>query len=150
MARYTAQQIADWFLTHNQMYVIDEDAEMISPLKLQKLLYYAQGTYLGIKGEKLFDDPILAWKHGPVVEGIYYRYKNYGYHGIPAEDIAAPDIDKETQSILQSVYETFGQFSAWKLRDMTHDETPWQNTPQGEAMDTNMIKDYFVENYIES
>lgn len=150
MARYTAQQIADWFLTHNQMYVIDEDAEMISPLKLQKLLYYAQGTYLGIKGEKLFDDPILAWKHGPVVEGIYYRYKNYGYHGIPAEDIAAPDIDKETQSILQSVYETFGQFSAWKLRDMTHDETPWQNTPQGEVMDTNMIKDYFVENYIES
>lgn len=150
MARYTAQQIADWFLTHNQMYVVDEDAEMISPLKLQKLLYYAQGTYLGIKGEKLFDDPILAWKHGPVVESIYHRYKNYGYHGIPAEDIAVPDIDKETQSILQSVYETFGQFSAWKLRDMTHDETPWQNTPQGSVMDTDMIKDYFVENYIES
>lgn len=150
MANYTAQQIADWFLTYNQLYVIDEEAEMISNLKLQKLLYYAQGTYLGIKGEKLFEDPILAWKHGPVVETIYYKYKSNGCKGIPAENIDVPDIDPETRSILKSVYETFGQFSAWKLRDMTHEETPWQKTVQSEVIDTNLIKDYFLENYIEA
>ncbi len=151
MANYTAQQIADWFLAYNQLQVGEDGAELISNLKLQKLLYYAQGSYLGITGEKLFDEPILAWKHGPVVESIYYRYRDYGYHGIqPEEGFALPDIDKDTEAILESVYASFGQFSAWKLRDMTHEEDPWKETPQSSEISTKSIKKYFVEHYIES
>lgn len=28
--------------------------------------------------------------------------------------------------LLEEIYDVFGQFSAWKLRNMTHEETPWK------------------------
>lgn len=149
MGHYTAQQVAEWFLAYNQIRLVEDGADCISNLKLQKLLYYAQGSYLGITGNVLFDDPIVAWKHGPVVESIYHRYKRYGYLGIPADEISLPEFDPETESILESVYDTFGQFSAWKLRDKTHEETPWRETEQSNVIDVNSIKKYFLENYIE-
>jgi uncharacterized phage-associated protein len=43
--------------------------DVISNLKLQKLLYYAQGFYLAIYGKALFEEDIVAWEHGPVVRG---------------------------------------------------------------------------------
>ncbi|MFB0828009.1 Panacea domain-containing protein [Brevibacillus laterosporus] len=50
----------------------------VSHLKLQKILYYAYATYLLSTGEKLFKEPIVAYKYGPVVEEIYQKYKGYG------------------------------------------------------------------------
>ena len=57
MSRYTASQIAKWFLAYNNIHVAEESADYISNMKLQKLLYYAQGVYMGITGKKLFVDP---------------------------------------------------------------------------------------------
>jgi uncharacterized phage-associated protein len=42
------------------------------------------------------------------------------------------------------VYEVFGQFSAWKLRDMTHDEPPWKNNEiNAGEISVNEMADYF-------
>ncbi len=49
----------------------------VTNLKLQKLIYYAQGIALGNYTEKLFGENILAWEHGPVVKEIYDKYKVY-------------------------------------------------------------------------
>lgn len=43
---YKASLIAKWFLYYNQITMDQEDADLISNLKLQKLLYYAQGCFL--------------------------------------------------------------------------------------------------------
>ncbi|MEG7882903.1 Panacea domain-containing protein [Bacillus paranthracis] len=56
--------------------------ESITHLKLQKLLYYAQGWNLGIHGELMFTDDIHAWVNGPVVPTIYNRFKRYEYFEI--------------------------------------------------------------------
>lgn len=150
MANYSAAQIAKWFLARNNVEMAENGAEYITNLKLQKLLYYAQGTYIAITGNKLFKDPIVAWKHGPVVENVYYAYRDNGSNGIEFnEDFDANTIDTETKGILEQVYENFGQFSAWKLREMTHNERPWQETNQSEEIDLNTIKDFFLEEYIE-
>lgn len=59
-AKYTAEDIAKWFIAHNK-YIMDYgDGEYLTPGKLQKLLYYAQGVYLAMKNEPLFNDDILA------------------------------------------------------------------------------------------
>ena len=125
-------------------------AEYISNLKLQKLLYYAQGTFLAITDEPLFDDPIEAWTHGPVVPAVYHEYKHFDDRGIELENgFDLPAFTSDESELLLEVYNEFGQFSAWKLRNMTHQETPWKITPKGEVIRIDIIKDYFKKNYVE-
>ena len=75
MANHTASEVAKWFLAYNRDVLAEEGGEYISNLKLQKLLYYAQGSFLAVTDSPLFDDPIVAWQHGPVVESVYHEYK---------------------------------------------------------------------------
>ena len=39
--------------------------EDITPLALQKALYYVQGFYYAFEGRFLFDEDCEAWVHGP-------------------------------------------------------------------------------------
>lgn len=146
---HTALQVAQWFLAHNRIAAADEGAEYISNLKLQKLLYYAQGCFLAVTDRPLFSDSIVAWQHGPVVESVYHQYKCNGANGIPFED----DFDfskftDEENDLLVEVYDTFGQYSAWKLRNMTHEEIPWSSTPQNSEIPQSVIKQFFKQEYL--
>lgn len=85
---YSALDIAKWFLNYNLFLrnVDNEDTDDISNLKLQKLLYYAQGCYLAMYDAPLFKEDIVAWAHGPVVREVYDEYKAYGSGGITPPD----------------------------------------------------------------
>jgi hypothetical protein len=65
--KYPAMTIAKWFVAWAE--AGDADADL-SNLKLQKLLYYAQGHYLARTGTPLFPETIEA---GPTVP-LYLRY----------------------------------------------------------------------------
>lgn len=146
---YKALDVAKWFICHNRVMMDSGGAEYISNLKLQKLLYYAQGAFLAVKGSPLFDDPIEAWTHGPVVPTVYHEFKHYGDAGIEVPTGFDPDIIADSDAeLLLEVYEEFGQYSAWKLRNMTHEETPWKSTKLGQIIDTDLIRDYFTEHYV--
>ena len=76
-----ATEVARYFLS-----LTDEDAgELISNLKLQKLLYYAQGFHLAIFGGPLFPESIEAWQHGPVVPEVYRYFHGQGSAHIEPE-----------------------------------------------------------------
>lgn len=146
---HTASQIAKWFLAHNRIAAADVGAEFISNLKLQKLLYYAQGCFLAVTGLPLFEDDIVAWVHGPVVESVYHEYKANGSNGIPFdEDFDYTVFAQDETSLLEEVYDVFGQYSAWKLRNMTHEETPWKATQLGHVISRDLIKEYFEKEYL--
>lgn len=135
---YSANQIADYFLAR-----AGEDEE-ISNLKLQKLLYYAQGFHMALNGgQMLFREPIYAWAHGPVVLDVYHRFKRFGAKGIPESEAADSGIDAGTASLLDEVWQAYGQFSAWRLREMTHKEPPWQNTVQSKIIADSELLAYF-------
>lgn len=146
---HTALDVAKWILNYNQWQVDTAGADLISNLKLQKLLYYAQGCYLALYDEKLFKDDIVAWQHGPVVEVVYHEYKINHDRGIEEFGNFEEDYSDNQVGLLKTVYETFGQYSAWGLRNMTHNEAPWKETRQGEVIDTNLIKKFFQKEYIE-
>ena len=114
--------VANYFLS-----LADEEAgDTISNLKLQKLAYYAQGFHVALFGEPLFPERIEAWTHGPVVPDLYHAYKQYGNGGIPRPEAFDPEsLDVKTRELLDEVYNVYGQYSAWKLRNMTHHEAPW-------------------------
>jgi uncharacterized phage-associated protein len=125
IAAYNASTIARWFLA----WADSEEEGALSNLKLQKLLYYAQGHHLARFGAPLFADEIQAWAHGPVVPAVYRQYKDHGSNAIPfTEDFDFFQVDTETTDLLASVWETFGSKSAWKLREMTHSEAPWTSS----------------------
>lgn len=135
----SAHEIAKYFVS-----LVDEEAgDSISNLKLQKLLYYAQGFHLAVFGEPLFPEAIKAWAHGPVVPQVYHEYKDFGARPIPVERVNLESYPPEVREVLDEVNAVYGQFSASKLRAMTHDEPPWKNTPQSETISQEKLKDFF-------
>ena len=63
-------------------------------------------------------------------------------------------ISKEDGELLENVFQTFGTYSAWGLRNLTHGEKPWiEATQNGRVMNQvisrDSIRDYFKQNYIE-
>ena len=145
----TADNVARWFLSRNNLKFFAEDTEFISNLKLQKLLYYAQGMNLALYDKPLFNEPIVAWEHGPVVESVYQIYKINGSQGITEFEPPEETFTEDEEDTLQFTQNSFGQFSAWKLRDMTHNETPWKDTPRNEIISLDKIKSYFEAHYVE-
>lgn len=124
---YRAQQITDWILSR-----IDSDAgDIISPLKLQKLLYYCQAWHYTIFDEILFDENIQAWAHGPVVVSQYHRFKDLMMNeviNIKDLNIKVPKFPERTENLLKEVMSIYGEHSAYYLEQLTHKERPWKET----------------------
>lgn len=75
MNNYTAMEIANFiiWLTNNRL-----GRRNLTPLKLQKILYYVQATFLAAHGRPLFAEAIQKWQYGPVVPSVYFEFKDYG------------------------------------------------------------------------
>lgn len=64
-----ARTVANYML-----YIMGDAFDDLTNMKINKLLYFAQGHYLREYGEPLFDDGIEAWDHGPVIPAVYSAY----------------------------------------------------------------------------
>lgn len=125
----------------------------ITPLSLQKILYYAQGFYKAFFGKFLFEDDCQAWVHGPVYVNIYEKYKEFKSANISIDidyDIEDIIVD-EKREILDVIIKYFGYYNGKALEKMSHYETPWINARKGLLPTENSnniinkedIKDYF-------
>lgn len=120
--------------------------ELMSNMKLQKMLYYQQGFHLAMFDEPLFEEDIEAWMYGPVVPSVYDNYKIYKRNGIPCDEAAEFRFkDPKEEALFNEVCKVYGKFSAIGLMNMTHGEAPWKNTPTGEGnvIDKNKMKSFF-------
>ncbi|MCT4612602.1 MAG: DUF4065 domain-containing protein [Clostridia bacterium] len=148
-----AKLIAKWFIFRNEQDLDEENIECITNLKMQKLLYYAQGVYLAYKDNELFGNDIYAWNHGPVVKEVYDEYKSYGRQGIDveisegekSEILKAIGFKEDSLEVLETVYKNYAKYSAWHLVEMTHSEKPWKETYKDEVISKQLIKEYFRE-----
>ena len=121
-----------------------ELAEYITPLKLQKLLYYIQGMSLRIYGEPAFKEEIRAWKYGPVVEQIYKKYNGRNPISTTKTNYQISDGLKQ---IIELVVSSYGKIEAESLINLTHEEDPWVNTEQLCIISNDSIKEYFNKVY---
>ncbi len=137
----SALDVAKWLIVYNNS---QENADLLTDLKLQKLLYYAQGTAIKYTGKSLFNESLVAWDLGPVVPEVYNKYKKYGKKPID-EPMEKPNFgNNDVEVILKDVYEDYGQFSAFKLVEMTHNEAPWKETPKNDVILIDKIRSFFA------
>lgn len=122
--KYTADQIADYFLSKVNI----EAGDSISPLKLQKLVYYAQAWNYTLFGIPLFNDKIEAWKHGPAIKKLYSRFEKYSRTSsinIGEEKIQPPILNESSKNLLEEINILYGEHSGAYLEKLTHSEEPW-------------------------
>lgn len=104
----------------------NEYGDLISNLKLQKLLYYAQAWHLAIHNKELFPEDFKAWVHGPVVPSVYHAFKEFGCGPIlrqPTAVVTGPKFEAH----LAEVMGAYGGLSGFDLERLTHSESPWRN-----------------------
>lgn len=119
-------------------------SEYITPLKLQKLLYYIQGLSAIIFGKPAFNNDMVSWSYGPVVEEIYKIYNGRSPISTPSDSFK---ISNGLEKIIDIVISSYGQIEAEKLIELTHNEDPWISVEKNDVIDFEKIKKYFQKVY---
>ena len=142
--------VADFFI-----HCIDvASGSVMTPLRLQKLVYYAQAWSLVLLGEELFPEDFYAWARGPICEPLWEKYKDvtviYSTDNYPTDKFTEEQIE-----LLDEVWDTYGIYDAAYLERLVHSEWPWQQarqdyTPEGkccEVISKAIMKRYYQEQY---
>ena len=146
--RKKVEDIADYIIyKFNKDYSEEYD---LTKLKLQKLLYYCQVEFLSNNYRELFEHNIVKWKHGPVQKDIFYKYSTLESNLIPQFSVpVSPILDQNEKETVDKIIKLLGKYSAWGLRDMTHEETdennPWSKCAEGEIILAKDIVNYYKE-----
>lgn len=127
-------------------YILDRTwptKQAISPMKLQKLVYFSHGWHLAIVGLPLINEFVEAWQFGPVVPSLYHEFKEFGNTSITrrakamtfdgsrvsfTEPVlpATPDVER-SRDIMDRVLTQYAPLSAIRLSDITHEpNSPWE------------------------
>lgn len=120
----------------------------LTPLKLQKLLYLAQGWSYVWDDKPLFSDDFVAWQYGPVNERVYEEFKKYGRSEIPEIEGRDNISDIDAKETLESIWIEYGKKPAYDLVELTHQQQPWSDAyGKGIRITNNSIKQYFLSVY---
>lgn len=136
---------------------IFEKLEEVTPLMLQKLLYFIQGVYSALYGKPIFVEDCRAWVHGPVYTEVYDLFRDFKYNPIDDARFALLDGTKdaltdEEKRVIDLVVNTFGMYGGKVLEKITHNETPWiearkgygDSIPSNELLPKNSIMKYYI------
>lgn len=139
------QDVAKFFIDLAQKQYDNNQGDLATNLRVQKLLYFAQGEYLAQYGKPLFDAPIQAWSYGPVVPEVYERYSRYGAQGIVSDNVDMSAFTVEEFDTLMNVAFKFDGLSTGALVRMTHKpNTPWSQTERKGEIAQESIREYFA------
>lgn len=137
----------------------------VSNLKLQKIMYFIQAYFLTaeIDSSPCFSERIEAWDFGPVVPEVYHEFKQYGSGNIPTitsyilfdqnniwnshrEEYNSDVLSEKDRKMIEAVVDSFSDYSASDLVDLTHRQAPWRNAYvpyQNNEITKESIRRYF-------
>lgn len=118
--KYSALDVAKYIVND-----VNNSGKRITHLQIQKILYYIQAKFLIEENRALFEEPIEAWRHGPVIPKVYSYYKRYMSIGIV--DTARPNVEftERERRLIKHVINKYGSIDGWELVKQTHEENPW-------------------------
>jgi uncharacterized phage-associated protein len=159
---YTAKQVANEFIE-----LAKQERKQLTPMQVQKLVYFAYGWYLAITGERLLNERVQAWQWGPVIPSLYGEFKPYGsgpilepshefffdngklalrVHRLASDE---PAKDELARQVIAKVWRIYGKYSASELSSMTHAaNSPWSRyydaSVRGTDIPDDAIREYFT------
>lgn len=105
-----------------------KDQIPVSPMKLQKLMYYVCRDYLKLTGEMPIDEYFEVWKYGPVLRSVYNEFNTYGAN--PIRDFSkdargksykvSEDDNPVLKRIIDIVWAKYKDFNGIMLSQKTH------------------------------
>lgn len=117
------------------------DGDLISNLKMQKLLYFVYVWVLVFKKERIFDASFEAWCNGPVLREVYNKLREFGAGPI---DISFVNVKNEEElknlkeeigvglvEVIDQVYEAYGCKTPFELVRLSHDSLAWIKAREG-------------------
>lgn len=120
-----------------------DEGLLISPMKLQKIMYFIACEYQKAVGASLFSEAFEVWKYGPVLRSVYDEFKTYGKDNITTyakdakgasyiiDENSAPDL----HSAINKIWTVFRNWDAIALSNITHqDGSGWS-----QAFDLNHV-----------
>lgn len=162
MLPYSPLAIANYFLDKAKA-----EGKPLSPMKLQKLIYFAHGWHLALYGGKpLLNEQVQAWDYGPVVPSVYHEFKKFGsgrieQYGTDFDfskgEIITPRIpldDKQTLALLDKIWEVYGKYTGIQLSNLTHEHnsawTDVRNDPENGGMRSVGIPNKLIQREFEA
>lgn len=150
---YKASEVARHILNYS-----NEKGYPISNLKLQKVLYFVQTEFLVTKDEKCFDEKILAYNFGPVVEEVYDEYKVFGgsqispfneyLKNIKHIDFKDNVIKEEDKKLINGVIDETIVYSNSRLGDFIQNQDPWREAYSPyykQEITCELLKEFFKD-----
>ncbi len=152
---HSARSIANSFLD-----IANIAGKQLTNMQLQKLVYFAHGWHLALKGEPLLTDAVKAWTFGPVIPPLYNSLRMYGT-GIVTEPIKRKNLDtgeiaevrepesEYVKSLLQRTWQVYGHMTGSQMSYLTHESgTPWEIAWKKEKfsiISDELIRQHFLE-----
>lgn len=159
---YTSKAIANKFIELAK----EEARSDLSPMKLQKLVYYAHAWFMAFTNKELIKEEIQAWRFGPVIPDIYHEFKEYGNSNITSFatelnfeksklELVTPVVDaddEDANAIINEVWKVYKDFTPIQLSNATHAKgSPWEvvassygsELPKNIEIPNSLIKDIF-------
>lgn len=131
--------------------------EEVTPLMLQKLLYFIQGVYSVLYGKPIYAEDCRAWIHGPVYPEVYDLFRDFKYNPIDDARFALLERNEDAltddeRKAVDLVINTFGMYGGKVLEKITHNEDPWiearkgygDSIPSSELLPKDRIKKYYI------
>lgn len=135
-----------------------EEGNPVTQMKLQKMVYCAEGFHLAQYDSELIKERIQAWKFGPVVPSIYQMFKFYGNGPIldmsyvPCDNVELERVysDEKAASTIQDTWNMLKDVNAIQLSNWTHKTgSPWDKHYKPYVSDIIIpksdIKEYFSQ-----
>ncbi len=120
--------------------------ESLSPMKMQKLVFFIYGYYKAKTDKSVFDDEkFQVWQFGPVLPSLYYHFKKYGTSNIRNYavkfDGTLPRFNKNAPQnydlirTIEQVWKKYGSKGAIELSTLTHQHgTPWEKAKNRDSL----------------
>lgn len=161
---YSSKAIANKFIRLSR----DEGITDLSPMKLQKLVYYAHAWFMAFTDKELIKEEVQAWKFGPVIPDIYHEFKELGNSNITSYateleyqhdrlDLITPELpesDTLSNELIDEVWKLYKGLSPIQLSNATHEKgSPWEavcskygsELPKNVEIPNELIKSIFKQ-----